>query len=670
MTPADLKILVLDAETRWGNEYTLSKSTLEEYIRDPRFHAFGFGYKWFGGEPAQWVTHADLPAFFASIDWAHTAVLAHNAAFDIAILSWIYGGKPAYIFDSLSMARALFGVEQGNSLAKLAQRFGLPPKGTAVNSTKNLLTLPPHIEAELAEYCCHDVLLCELIFTQLYMNAYGPCNLFPKKELDLIDLTMRMYTDPVLRLNVPLLQAAKAEDTERLAGLLARAGVAEEDLASNIKFADLLAALGAEVPIKVSKTTGNPAPALAKTDTEFQALVNSDNEDVALLCEARLRVKSTLERTRAQRFLDIASRGTLPVPLNYYGASTGRWSAAKQGINLQNLKRGSFLREAIQAPPGHVLVVGDLSQIEPRVLAWYAGFDSLLETFRSGQDAYAIFGAQMFGVPGLNKREHPLLRQSAKSALLGCGYGLGWPNMASQLLGGFLGAPPQRYDMAFFESLGLRPKDLGDFSRGSYRQERNQDVALRIPHTCAEEQMLVHCCVTKVIIDRYRATAKPVPKLWDTCGTALEEVLSRQDQEWEYKGLVFRGARSDDVTHTARIHLPNGMAMNYEELRTDSDQFVYGAGNRIRKIYGSKVVENIVQGVARVVCSDAMLRVQKRYRVVHCAHDELVCVVPEKEAEEALAWVIEQMTREPRYLQGIPLAAEGGFDVSYGKAKK
>jgi DNA polymerase len=670
MTPADLKILVLDYETVWGDEYTLSKMTTEEYVRDPRFHAFGMSWKWFGGAPAQWVTHADLPAFYASIDWKSTAVLAHNAAFDIAILSWVYGCRPAYIFDSLSMARALFSVEQGNSLAKLAARFGLPPKGTAVNSTKNLLTIPPHVEAELAEYCNHDTTLCELIFTQLYVNAYGQCNLFPKNELDLIDLTMKMYTNPVLRLDVPLLEAAKAQDAARLEDLLTRTKTDEKDLASNEKFADLLAALGAEVPIKISKQTGKPAPALAKTDVEFQALVNSDNEDVALLCEARLRVKSTLERTRAQRFLDIASRGTLPVPLNYYGASTGRWSAAKQGINLQNLKRGSFLRDAIQAPPGHVLVVGDLSQIEPRVLAWYAGFDLLLDTFRSGEDAYAVFGAQMFGIPGLNKREHPLLRQSAKSALLGCGYGLGWPNMASQLLGGFLGAPPQRYDMAFFESLGLRPKDLGEFVHGTYKGESNQEVALRIPHTCSDEQMLVHCCVTRVIIDRYRAAAKPVPKLWGTCKTALEEVLSVEGEDWEYKGLTFLGARSDDPTHTARIMLPNGMAINYQELCIKEGQFIYGAGTRIRKIYGSKTVENLVQAVARIVCSDGMRRVQKRYPVVHCAHDELVCVAPEKEAEEALAWVLQQMTREPRYLRGIPLAAEGGFDVSYGKAKK
>ena len=669
MTPADIEFIVLDFETHWADDYTLSSLTTEEYVRDPRFRTFGMSWKKLGGPAARWVTHADLPAFFASINWAKTGVLAHNALFDVAILSWVYGVKPAYILDSLSMARALFGVEQGNSLAKLAQRFGLPPKGTAVTNTKNLTSVTPAQEAELASYCNHDVLLCELIFTKLYLNAYGPCRTFPKYELDLIDLTLKMYVDPVLRLNVPLLEKAKAQDEEHLAGLLARCGAAEEDLASNVKFADLLAGLGVDVPIKISKTTGSPAPALAKTDVEFQALLTGERDDISLLCEARLRVKSTLERTRAQRFLDIASRGALPIPLSYYGANTGRWAAARQGINPQNLKRGSFLREAIEAPPGYVLVVGDLSQIEPRVLAWYAGFDELLELFRSGVDVYAVFGARMFGIPGLSKETHPLLRQSAKSALLGCGYGLGWFNMAAQLLGGFLGAPPQRYDMAFFESLGLRARDLGKFLEGTYKGRPNREVALAIPHTCDDEQMLVHCCVTKTIIDRYRATAKPVVKLWETCGQALEEVLTYEGEEWEYKGLTFQGADPADPYHVARIFLPNGMAISYENLAKD-EEGQYRWGTRGRTLYGAKIVENLVQGVARIVMSDAMLRVQKRYKIVHTAHDELVCLVPEQEAESGLAWVLDNMTREPRFLRGIPLAAEGGYDVSYGKAKK
>ena len=118
--------------------------TTEEYIRDARFKALGLCYYWLGSdyETTTWVGHEDIPAFLGTIDWSRTAILAHNAQFDMAILSWHYGVRPAFIFDSLSMARALRGVESGNSLAVLAESYGLPPKGRAVHSTDGLSDLP------------------------------------------------------------------------------------------------------------------------------------------------------------------------------------------------------------------------------------------------------------------------------------------------------------------------------------------------------------------------------------------------------------------------------------------------------------------------------------------------------------------------------------------------
>lgn len=410
------KIYVIDFETRWSSkEYTLSKMTTEEYIRDPRFKAFGMCIKEYGdGLPATWVRSKDLQEWVDSIDWSRAAVLAHNAQFDVAILSWVYGVVPAFIFDSLSMARALRGVEVGNSLAKLAEEFGLPPKGRAVHSTDGLVEIPFAVEEELAEYCRHDTFLCEEVFKRLVEG-------YPQKELRLIDLTLKMFTSPVLELDQTMLEEAIHEEREKREGLLARLGVTDGMLASNDQFADLLVTMGCEPPLKKSKTTGKETYALAKNDALFQALLNSEREEVSLLCEARLKVKSTLERTRAQRFLEIAQRGTLPVPLNYYGAHTGRWAASRgSGINMQNMKRGSFLRKSILAPDGYQLVVCDLAQIEPRVLAWLAGYEDVLEIFKSGGDPYALFARDMFSIPDLTKESHPDLRQSAKSAMLGC----------------------------------------------------------------------------------------------------------------------------------------------------------------------------------------------------------------------------------------------------------
>lgn len=645
-------ILVVDFETRWDSkEYTLSKMTTEEYIRSPRFKAFGIGVKFRGEEGSMWIPHAKIPKFLSRIDWAQTALLAHNAQFDVAILSWVYGIKPAFIYDSLSMARALRGVEVGNSLAKLAQEFGLPDKGRAVHNTNGLDELTPEIEQELADYCLHDVFLCEEVFNRLIEG-------YPETELKLIDMTLRMFTEPVLGLDKEMLSAAITDEREKRESLLAHLDIEEAALASNPQFAEVLISLGVEPPRKVSKTTGKEAYAFAKSDAMFQALLNGSNEDVALVCEARLKVKSTLERTRAQRFLDIAGRGTLPVPLNYYGAHTGRWSASKgSSLNLQNLKRGSFLRKSICAPDGYKLVVADLSQIEPRVLAYLADYKELLHIFASGQDAYAAFGAQMFGIPDLSKETHPDLRQSAKSALLGCGYGMGWASFAAQLLTGFLGAPPTRYDKKFARILGVSGEDVNSF----INYERNLELMASIPHTCSQGELLVHCVSAKKIIDKYRSAAEPVQSLWTLCNELVSYSLSK-GKPYIHKCITF---------DKERILLPSGLALRYPSLRAkvedNKTQWIYGEHGK--KLYGGKLVENIVQAVARCVMTDGMLRIQERYKCVLTVHDEAVVLVPEDEVEVAEPWVLAQMTADPWYMPGIPLDAETGSAVRYGEAK-
>jgi hypothetical protein len=474
-----------------------------------------------------------------------------------------------------------------------------------------------------------------------------------------------MYTEPVLQLDKLMLVNALEDEKEKREDLLARLNVTDAMLASNGQFAELLRTLGVEPPTKKKKPTAKtPNPvgtnfAFAKTDAMFQAMLNGDNEDVAALCEARLKVKSTTERTRAQRFLEIAGRGPLPVPLSYYGALSGRWTASKgSAINMQNLKRGSFLRKAIMAPEGHQLVVGDLSQIEPRVLAWIADYEDMLDIFRSGADPYAAFGAQMFNIPGMTKDSHPDLRQSAKSALLGCGYGLGWASFASQLMVGFLGAPPVRYNKDFARKLGVDSAYVNRF----IDWEDNLKKMAEIPHTCTEGELLIHCVAAKKIIDIYRSTAHPVASFWEMCSGLIASSLA-QGREFGYKCVVFR---------KGEIELPNGMKLLYPDLRQVKDdkgraQWVYGPD--ATKLYAGKITNNIVQGVARIVMTDGMLRVAKRYPIKGTVHDELIAVVPDAQVDDAKTWVLAQMTMEPRYMPGIPLNADGGAHRRYGLAK-
>ena len=648
------QIITVDFETYWDSKsFTLSKMTTEEYIRDEKFRDFGACFHVYGSdEPIEWVRGCDIPEYVSGIDWGRTAVLAHNAQFDVSILGWRYGVSPAFIFDTLSMARALRGVEVGNSLAKLAEDFGLPAKGKAVYSTNGLADISPEMERELAEYCKHDVYLCEEIFTRLSVG-------YPASELRLVNMTLKMYTEPMLELDSAMLEQALVDEKARREGLLQRLGVEEKQLASNPMFADILINMGVPPPKKVSKTTGKETLALAKNDALFQALLNGDNEDVAALCEARLAVKSTTERTRAQRFLDISKRGPLPVPLSYYGAGTGRWTASKgSAINMQNLKRGSFLRKAIMAPEGHQLVVGDLSQIEPRVLAWLSDYEDMLMIFKQGGDPYAAFGAQMFNIPGMTKESHPDLRQSAKSALLGCGYGLGWASFAAQLLTGFLGAPPVMYTKDFAKKLGVDR----DYVEKFVNNEENVAKLEAIPHTCSLDDLLTHAVAAKKIIDIYRSTAWPVVSFWNMCAELLVKSLAG-GEEVVYKCITFR---------KEEIVLPNGMRLLYPNLRQVKDengrsQWVYGPD--ATKLYPGKITNNIVQGTARIVMTDGMLRVGKRYPIKGTVHDELIAVVPDEEVSDAKTWVLAQMTMEPKYMPGIPLDADGGAHRRYGLAK-
>ena len=628
--------------------------TTEEYIRDNKFLAFGACIHEFGDDrPTQWYRGGDeLHRVLSTYDWGRTAVLAHNAQFDVSILSWRYNVRPAFIFDTLSMGRALRGVEVGNSLAKLASDFFLPPKGTAVHSTDGLKAISQEIEKELADYCAHDVYLCEEIFKRLVAG-------YPTSELRLIDMTLKMYTEPVLLLDQGMLTKAIDEERTIREGLLQRLDIDEKHLASNPKFAEILRTLGIPPPMKTSKTTGKQTLALAKNDAHFQALLNGDNEDVKTLCEARLKVKSTTERTRAQRFLEISQRGTLPVPLSYYGALSGRWTASKgSAINMQNLKRNSFLRKAIMAPEGQQLVVGDLSQIEPRVLAWLSDYEDMLDIFRSGADPYAAFGAQMFNIPGMTKDSHPDLRQSAKSALLGCGYGLGWASFAQQLLTGFLGAPPVRYSKDFAKLLGVN----SEYAQSFANWDGNEEKLMEIPHTCSTQDLVYHSLAAKAIIDTYRRTAYPVVSFWSMCDHAMHKSLVG-GKEMVYKCVTFR---------KGEIELPNGMKLLYPDLRQIKDdkgksQIVYGP--HATKLYAGKITNNITQALARIVMTDGMLRVSKRYPVKGTVHDELIAVVPDAEVEDAKTWVLAQMTMEPRYMPGIPLNADGGAHRRYGLAK-
>ena len=604
-----MNLITIDFETYYTTkDLGFKTQTTEEYVRDPRFEVIGVAVR-VNDEPTQWFSGSreETKAWLDQFDWDDSMVVAHNALFDMAILNWHFDIRPKAIADTLSMARAINGIEVGNSLKKLAEYYELGVKGTEVVDAINLRR-EDFSEQQLAQYgvyCINDVdLTYDLFLTLLPM--------FQKVELKLIDLTIRMFTEPALRLDEDLLHQHLLEVKDRKRVLLDECGANIEDLMSNQKFAEVLRGLGVEPPMKTSLTTGKEALALAKSDEGFKALAEHPDERVQTLVAARLGNKTTLEETRTERLIGIAGRGLIPVPLSYYAAHTGRWGGSDK-INFQNLpargENAGKLKKAILAPEGHVIIDCDSAQIEARVLAWFAEQDDLTEAFRNGEDVYKIMAAAIYRKPvdEVTKGE----RFIGKTTILGAGYGMGAQKFQGQL------------------------KAFGT------------EVTL-------EE--------AKRIIDTYRGTYPKIPALWTQGSAAVDAMSKKRTATWG-NGCITIGKEG--------VLMPNGLYQRYPNLKKirdkdGKDQYMYDSRKGAVKLYGGKLTENICQGLARCIIGEQLIKISRKYRVVLTVHDAVACIAPKEEAEEAMAYVMECMRFVPSWADGIPLNCEAGMGESYG----
>jgi hypothetical protein len=401
-----MSFITLDFETFYDKQFSLSKMTTEEYIRDPQFEVIGFAIK-VDDAPTRWYSgdRECLQNALDQFDWKNAALLCHNTMFDGAILKWIFGIEAGYYFDTLSMARAVHGLNAGGSLAALVTRYSLGEKGTEVINAlgKHRADFSSEDLSRYAAYCRNDVDLTYKLFDVLSKG-------FPDVELNLINMTLRMYICPRLEVDDALLvnrlDEIKNEKTLLLIGLSEALGENTEEgvrkkLSSNPQFAEVLKQFGVEPPTKISTTTGKETFAFAKTDEGFIALQEHEDPFIQQLCAVRLGTKSTIEESRIQRFIDIGARnkGKLPIPLKYYGAHTGRWSG-QDAVNLQNLpsrnKKKKALKNALRAPDGYYVINCDSSQIEARVLAWLAGQGDVIEAFAEKRDVYCEFASKVY----------------------------------------------------------------------------------------------------------------------------------------------------------------------------------------------------------------------------------------------------------------------------------
>lgn len=631
-------LITIDIESFWSQTHSLSKMSPIAYIMHPETEAISIAIKINEGETKVYFAGEIEPAI-RRIDWSNALVVAHNGSgFDFPFLAWRYGVNPKLWVCTLAMARPWHMKDVGGSLKALTEHYGLGVKdSTALNNTKgrHFKDFTFDEVKAMRGYNKEDVELCYKLFKKLGKRT-------PPDELMLIDMTVRMLTEPQFEVDQELLRRTLKEEQERQQFMLLdiaqelgayEIGQTEDEtaeaartmLASAAKFTEFLRGVGVDVPMKVSPSNPDKMiPALAKSDEDFLALQEHSNELVAAAASARLGVKSTILQTRIEKFLEAASYcdGRIPSPLKYYGAHTGRWSGEQ--YNMQNLPRvgkdkkpSDALRMSLMAPKGYKIVVADLSGIELRVNHFLWQVPSSMELFRADPekaDLYKDFASKLYSVEvdAVSKDQ----RQVGKVAHLGLGFGAGAVTFqkVAKLMGGV---------------------DLDE----------------------AE---------SKLIVDTWRRAYMEIVKGWKSCQNALSHINMGVSQEVDPWGMC--------VTEAHGIKTPKGF-IHYPNLRQENENgktsWCFGEGRNKGYLTGPRVDENIVQHLARCIIADNMLDVKKEigYIPASTTHDELIYVVPENEAENVLNIVQKIMRTPPKWWPELVTWSAGDMADRYGDAK-
>ena len=637
--------VTLDFETFYDKQYSLKKMTMASYVRDPRFEITGCSYKIEEGDTV-WVTPDEIPSMVATLSEleCHHGVnlICQNTKFDALILNERLGFTPSYYSDIMSMFKGMY--PQFPSDLKFMSEFiflgnETMAKGTALQNLEGLryCDMASSQKDALAEYGIQDSDITYAIYQILKPDI-------PQAELDMINLTTRMYCQPEFVLDIPKLEAViESQDGIKHNALLdAQKALDDMDLSyemdektfsSNPQYADFLRFLNVDVPTKISPRTGKEAPALGKNDVDYLEL-KKQHPTLTSFYHARETIKSTIAKSRAQGLINAVQNrhngdNKLVVPLKYYGAHTGRFGGGEK-INLQNLQRGSEHRKALTAPRGKLVYVADSSNIEARMLAWFAGQHDLVDQFRNGEDTYATLASKIYGFE-INKKSHPGERSVGKVARLGLGYGMGWSKFQETLLSGPMGMAPIPCDENF----------------------------------------------AKLVVNTYRRSSPRVVACWNDAQNALFEMMNVHPSG--YLGCL----------HVAResLNLPNGMHLHFPELYGREIEHAYGVDYEVsykaydyktkrfesKKIYGGKLVENICQALATAVIKEQMLKIDQIMQdhfdgqVVLQVHDEIIVIANDKEPDAIMDAMYKVMNTPPEWCADIPLASEGGYDTCYSK---
>lgn len=425
---------------------------------------------------------------------------------------------------------------------------------------------------------------------------------------------------------------------------------------------------------------------------ELSSLTKKDLPDIKAATEDPrvhrvLQIRAEMGKTsnaKYQAMLDcVCPDGRVHGLLQFYGSRTGRW--AGRLVQVQNLPQNhiddldfarrcleendiamlelgygnvpdtlsQLIRTAFVAPEGKTLAVCDFSAIEARVLAWLAGENWVLDAFRAGKDIYCETASKMFHKPVEKHGQNAGLRQKGKIAVLALGYGGG---------------------VAALDAMGGKKHGMTEQEeKNTVRMWRNANpnivelwskIELAARHAVVyREPARVNRYISFEMHDDTLCCVLPSGRM--LCYPKMKVVF---DNDWAYLDQTDKQAATNPgyiVKEKKSLH-PEKYAfsegrLNYMGVNQTTNKWTW------LETYGGKLTENITQAVARDCLAAAMTVVSSKYPIVFHVHDELICEVPEAEAEQALAWIQNVFTFNLDWNAGLPLSGSGYTTPYYRK---
>jgi hypothetical protein len=579
-----------------------------------------------------------------TLDDGQTVVVMHNAPLEYYVLFHQYGQMIRRIVDLRFMSYLVVGYSEDAGLSSLAARCGLLPQAKAVGP------VGPSGRPSTQTYAVIDEIgIMQQLFTTLW-----PQVMRTPVEATIMSHTVRMFVESPLRIGSSAVEQGAAGLDDGIHRLLTEIGVTEEDILSNSRFKGLLSqslsVTGRTIQMKEGRA--GPVPALAHCDEQMQGLLQDFDPSVSQLVRLKLlvplarRFRNDFDHLRS---LELAANGRGHFELTYQRQVHGRF-AGSGGFNIEAVPHAanqrddltrdaaSCMRRAIAAPDGQVLVAADASQIEARILAWLAGEDNLHRAFSSGLDVYSSFASDVLGEPVRKPREGDpeyermrALRTVGKTAILGLGYGMGVAR--------------------FIKSLGENIETRQVLSAGILTDERCRSIVYgyrNAYYRTVEFWRDVESSFSLAIYGR-PSSVRGVRFSGDKDAVCIELPSGRR--------LLYPGSRMVPCKVRERSYIDcNGLEAH---SRNVDSQIVYGSGED--KLYGGKITEHIVSGIARDILVHAIVWLEKRgWRVVNHCYDEIICVTDPDRDNLCLADMILAWRCVPSWADGLILNAEGG----------